>query len=83
MNRRPLREGRGEPPKVIGNRGLTTFMKTTSDISLDSQISLLPLGFSLLPENPQGNQEIDQGIEEEMSVDYVLPLEVSSRGLEA
>ena len=59
-----------------------SFIKTTYDISLDSQISLLPLGFSLLPENPQGNQEIDQGIEEEMSVDlsvdYVLPLEVSS-----
>ena len=26
----------------------STFIKTTYDISLDSQISLLPLGFSLL-----------------------------------
>lgn len=34
-----------------GNKEITrrlTFIKTTYDISLDSQISLLPLGFSLL-----------------------------------
>ena len=30
----------------------STFIKTTYDISLDSQISLLPLGFSLLASSP-------------------------------
>ena len=35
----------------LGNRGVVlwiTFIKTTYDNSLDSQISLLPLGFALL-----------------------------------
>ena len=31
-----------------------TFIKTTYDISLDSQISLLPLGFSLLSGGNKG-----------------------------
>ena len=34
--------------RFLGLRPPASFIKTTYDISLDSQISLLPLGFSLL-----------------------------------
>ena len=38
-------------PTALGIADIT-FIKTTYDISLDSQISLLPLGFSLLASSP-------------------------------
>jgi hypothetical protein len=43
-------ENRGSV-SCLRNTKETSFIKTTYDISLDSQISLLPLGFSLLGSN--------------------------------
>ena len=62
-SRLPAVEGPGGPqsgervdgrwvPAVGARAQETSFIKTTYDISLDSQISLLPLGFSLLASSP-------------------------------
>ena len=49
----------------LGNRGVVlwiTFIKTTYDNSLDSQISLLPLGFSLLGIQDPRITTLNQGL---------------------